>query len=337
MRNTPTLKEIKIEVTHNCHLQCIHCSSQASENISQQMSWEDNKRILYQASKMNVKDIAFSGGEPLLWPYLNTAVEYSKKLGFSVTIYSTGFVSDLDAILCNLKSAYLDRIIFSLYAGTEDIHDTITKVSGSFASTIKAIELALKYIGNVELHFVPMKHNYMKLQEVINIANKYNIQKVSVLRLVPQGRGTSDLALDVDETIALRQIISNLRKNGNNIRLGSPYSIMHFSDIPHCEASLTKMTISPTLAIFPCDAFKQIQASKLDIKDNYENLCNCSLQDAWENSIYFNTVRHYIMSSHGDKCRICSEFKICRSGCPAQKVHITKKLSKIQDPLCLRK
>lgn len=336
MPDSPILKEIKIEVTHNCNLKCTHCSSVAGENCFQQMSWEDCQKILDQASDMNVQDIAFSGGEPLLWSHLPDAVEYSKKLGFNVTVYSTGFIDNLETVLCNLNKASLDRIIFSLYAGTEDIHDDITKVDGSFISTIKAIGLALIRIGNVELHFVPMKQNFMRLPDVVNMANILGIQKVSVLRLVPQGRGSSELALDIDETVALRRIISDLRSKGHNIRLGSPYSIMCFSDSSHCEAAITKMTVSPSLFIAPCDAFKQITASSLSIKDSFENLRTCSLQDAWENSNYFNAVRNHIVSSPDDKCDACSVFNKCYSGCLAQKVHMTGKLSKMPDPLCLR-
>ena len=337
MLSSLKLKEVKIEITHNCALKCIHCSSVADDKIFQQVNWDDCKRILDQSWEMGVTEIAFSGGEPLLWVNLPKAIEYAKYLGFHVTVYSTGYIKDIDTVLFRLGKSSLDRIIFSLYAGSESIHEKITGVKGSFDHTLKAIKIAAHCIKNVELHFVPMKMNFMELPKVVKLADDLGISKISVLRLVPQGRGSSDdLALTKEDTITLRGLVTTLRACGANIRLGSPYSIMCFSDSPHCAAAINKMTISPSLSIAPCDAFKQITSGLMHLEDEFENLNVCSLKDAWEQSKYFNAVREYISSPPGQECGSCNAFDRCHSGCVAQKVHLLGELAKIPDPLCLK-
>lgn len=331
------LKEIKIEVTHDCNLECLHCSSVAGCDNFLQMEWEDCKRILGQAWAMNVEEVAFSGGEPLLWPHLNNAINYAKQLGLHTSVYSTGFIEDIESVLQKLKESSMDKIVFSMYAGRSNIHDSITTINGSFESTIKAIKTAIRLGIRAELHFVPMKTNFSELPNVTQLATELEIDKVSILRLVPQGRGgTGNLALDKKETAELREMVSALREMGTNIRLGSPYSILCFPDSPLCGAAINKMTISPALFIAPCDAFKQITAASLGIDDDFDNLHTCSLEEAWEKSEYFNEVRKYIFSTAGQTCEDCASFPMCNSGCVAQKVHQTGTLSKMPDPLCMR-
>ena len=64
------LQEVKIEVTHDCMLQCVHCSSVSEANTERNMGWPSCERILNEAVTMGVKEVAFSGGEPLLWEHI---------------------------------------------------------------------------------------------------------------------------------------------------------------------------------------------------------------------------------------------------------------------------
>lgn len=330
------LEEVKIEVTHDCALKCVHCSSMADSRFFQQIEPQDCERILCQARDLEVGDIAFSGGEPLAWPHIANAVRRSKQLGFRVTIYSTGIVKDVKGILRELKEARIDRAIFSMYSANYEIHDSITRVSGSFIATVHAIKTAINMGIKVELHFVPMKSNFLELGGIVKFAEGMDIDKISVLRLVPQGRGSAgNLSLSIADTIALKKMISDHRGKGTNIRLGSPYSILCPADSPSCGAAINKMTISPTLSIAPCDAFKQITAQSLGIDDEFGNLSTCSLKAAWEKSSYFNLIRDYLFSSVGAACVSCQSLEKCHSGCVAQKVHHSGNLLKVQDPLYL--
>jgi MoaA/NifB/PqqE/SkfB family radical SAM enzyme len=111
-----------------------------------------------------------------------------------------------------------------------------------------------------EFHFVPLAHNFGELQAIAKQARELGVKRVSVLRLVPQGRGAegADMQLTNEQNLELRKIILHLRTDGHCIRLGSPYNFLMLRDEPKCCAGIDRLTIGPDLRVFPCDAFKHI-------------------------------------------------------------------------------
>jgi len=59
------LKELVIEVTQKCPMQCIYCSTNAGPDKECELPINTVKRVIVDAAKMGVETIAISGGEPL--------------------------------------------------------------------------------------------------------------------------------------------------------------------------------------------------------------------------------------------------------------------------------
>lgn len=330
------LKEIKLEVTHVCHLRCSHCSSLATPDNQRELSWQDCERIIDEASVMGVREIAFSGGEPLLWPHLQKAIECAESYGMKTCLYSSGTVSDCN-VFNQLKSAGLRRIIFSLFGADLTAHESVTGIIGSYGKTLAAVSACNQIDLETELHFVPLPHNYTALMDLAELAKSNNISRISVLRLVPQGRakGTDQTLLTREQNLHLRGIIADLRKQGYDIRTGSPYNFLMLKDKPQCNSGVDRLTIGPDLRIFPCDAFKQLPPFVLGITDLYSNLSDNTLADCWEKSPYLNSVREYLISDFASECASCISLEKCHSGCVAQKIHASGSMSKLPDPMCL--
>jgi MoaA/NifB/PqqE/SkfB family radical SAM enzyme len=230
--NSPpfNLKEFKIEVTYRCDLNCIHCSSDARPSNLIEMSILDCLRILSEASSMGTKEVAFSGGEPLLWIHIIKAVEAAVNHQMNVTVYTSGNTEDFKKKAVKLYGSGASRFIFSIFGGTAVTHERITRKSGSFDQTKNAIGEALATGLKPELHFVPMSANYRELTDVVVLAKKIGASRVSVLRLVPQGRAMliRNRVLNRVQNFELRRIIQDLRNEyGHNfIRTGSPYNFL---------------------------------------------------------------------------------------------------------------
>ena len=331
-----TLKEIKLELTYRCLLKCIHCSSESCPTEALEMAYEDAERIVEQAVEMKVQKIAFSGGDPLLWPHLDKLVQTCSKAKLSVTLYSSGLSPNNRAVISNLRDSGLERIIFSLYAAASDVHDAITLTNQSHHLTIDAIKYS-KSIGLItELHFVPMVPNYMELPAVAKLAGQLEIEQISVLRAVPQGRSQKQdgIVLSRQQTQELQGLVSKANKFAN-IRIGSPYSILWCDQSPNCMAGIDRLTIAPDLTISPCDAFKKIKSMDIVGSDMYSRLNERSLKECWQFSPYLNAVRTHIQDQHRGSCSQCGHFTQCRSGCAAQKYLKHGKLFSGPDPLCL--
>jgi radical SAM protein with 4Fe4S-binding SPASM domain len=336
--NKYDLKELKIEVTYYCPLACIHCSSDA--HILNNIAMTRNKcfEIIKEAQKMGVKTIAFSGGEPLTWVGLEEAVDYCNINNIETTIYTSGNCDNLENKLSKLSSKGLKRAVFSLYSDEEKEHIRITRKKDSFKNTLRAIDIANKNGIDSEIHFVAMKMNYSRLPEVAKLSKDIRVKKISVLRFVPQGRGEIlyNGVLDKKQNKELRDIILNLRREGYDIRTGSPWNVLWLNEHPRCMAAQDRMIVSPELRIYPCDAFKQIRFEEIVPYDEYSNLESKNLKECWEKSQYFGTIRKKQDCKPEKPCLGCDKYEECKAGCLAQKYLKYGNLNQNPDPICIR-
>jgi len=336
--NNFTLNEIKIEVTHNCPLSCVHCSSAANPQQRLSITIEKCLEIIKDAKSIGAKEIAFSGGEPLGWGGLIDVVKASKEIGLSVSIYTSGNCDNMPVLIEQLSVAGVDRVIFSIFSNIEKEHNRITRKANSFRNTLETISVAHLYNIHTEIHFVALASNYNKLKNIAELATSIGVKRVSVLRFVPQGRGL--LIKDKDtlnntQNLELKTTITELQNEGFDIRTGSPFNVLFLNEHPKCMAAQDRLIVAPNLDIFPCDAFKQISHEKIAHADEYSNLKGKSLINCWESSEYFNRVREAILDKPAEPCLSCEEYSKCLSGCLAQKYLHHSSLHQNPDPACI--
>lgn len=332
------LEELKIEVTYKCPLNCVHCSSNAGEGNQLTISKEKCVSIIKEAAEVGVKKIAFSGGEPLCWDGILEVVALCNQFGIESTIYTSGNCDKINEMFQDLSKAGLKRAIFSVYAPNKEEHIRITRKYDSFDKTVEAIAACRRNGITPELHFVALASNYKSLPDIVTFATENGIKRISVLRFVPQGRGSlieQKDTLSQTQNKELIKTIRDLRASGYGIRTGSPFNVLWLNENPHCMAARDRMIVSPDLSIYPCDAFKQIKASELCDNVTACSLKNASLKECWENSTYFNLIRNAITTPAEEPCKSCAMYNRCHSGCLAQKYLKYKSLQSNRDPACL--
>lgn len=334
------LNELKIEVTRRCPLACVHCSSNAGADNSQSISKEKCVEIIEQAASLGVNEIAFSGGEPLVWEGLEDAIALCTKQHIATSIYTSGNCDDISGAFERLAINGLRRSVFSIYSPIEQEHVRITRKRNSFKNTINAI-CACKEFGIVpEIHFVALASNYNKLPGLVRLATDMGVKTISVLRFVPQGRGAmieKKDTLSKIQNLELVKMIRTIRTSGFQIRTGSPFNVLLINDKPSCMAAQDRMIIAPDLSIYPCDAFKQIPANYISKNVKSSSLSDTTLEDCWRNSTYLNAVRRSVNLPAKPPCSNCSVYLKCKSGCLAQRFLVTNSLDPGCDPACLMK
>ena len=333
-----TLNEIKIEVTYNCPLSCVHCSSDANPGHLLSIPADKCIEIIKDALLVGVKEIAFSGGEPLVWDGITDAIIFSKEMGLKNSIYTSGNCDNAEELLKELATAGVDRLIFSVYSDNEKEHNRVTRKANSFSNTLKAIAIARSLGIIVEIHFVALASNYKKLENIVELARTNGVKRVSVLRFVPQGRGL--LISDKDtlgkaQNLELKKIITELRSKDFDIRTGSPFNVLFLNEEPKCMAAQDRLIIAPDLNVYPCDAFKQISSETISTGDEYSRLDRHSVAECWQHSKYFELVRNAIFATPTEPCKSCKSYQMCLSGCLAQKYLYYSSLCKNPDPACL--
>ena len=340
MRNSSLVPvDLTLEITKKCPLNCLICSSTGGPPYSNELTIDELKRIIDEAQGLGTKTIIFSGGEPLEHPHLIDLCRHATHYDLDICVYTSGNIKGkdcaIDAIskvaLSFLKNVPIDKMIFGLQGPTNEIHDSITGVYGSFDNAVRSIKRAVEESIPIEIHFVPVKQNYRTLPQMVMLARELRADKISVLRFVPQGRGKSgDSRLDAHELPALRSILEKvLSSKILPIRLGTPFNAFGLTEGNQCTAGRSRATIRADGFVFPCEAMKQFPSHD----DN--NLRRRSLEEIWQKSAIFQEARDFLHVISSSSCRNCKIFTKCRGGCPAQRLVLGNSIGDSPDPYCL--
>jgi pyrroloquinoline quinone biosynthesis protein E len=314
MPDTHRLNELKIELTQECPLACIHCSTRSNRFTKSALPPELVKRLLREAREMGAKKVALTGGEPLVYRELPEVLRAASSLGLAPSLYTTGIKDNvLNPLDCGdarrLKAAGLERVIFSVYAAAAKIHESITGFP-SFEPTVKAVQNCVQAGLRVEFHFVPLRRNYLQFGEVVRLAESLGVPRVSALRFVPHGRGA--MIAGTEELTAgayreFRELVEQSRvRQTVQVRLGAPLNILRLEHAC-CDAAQDIVVADHRGRVFPCDAFKGT-----DFPDPvYGSITHNSLSSVWERSSYLEAARRL----HAERRNGCSS---CPTGCMAQ-------------------
>ena len=332
------LRELKIEITSRCLLNCVHCSTRAQANLNSFLPLSTVENLIFQAQELGCHRIYFSGGEPLLHPELLSLFERVSAGGGISRLYTTGIVdlippSPIDSRkLIELKASGLSHLVFSLYSARAFIHDSITLNPGSFAATVNAMKNALQLDITTEIHFVAIRKLIEELPLLADFAENMGVRNISILRFVPQGRGArlaSELVPGPADLINLRDIVLDLRnrKCNSTFRLGSPFNCLLLGSPTPCTAGSDRMLIDADGFAYPCDALKQVQTA-----DKSNNVLEYPLSQILQDAPLFQVVRNAVITP---TCQSCSDYSYCLGGCLAQRLLVGQDLSIQLDPACL--
>ncbi len=224
------LNELTVEITRKCPMRCTICSSEGGECDPNEMSLVELYKIIDDAIQLGVKIISLSGGEPLASPHALDFIRYVKKNGLQLYLYTCGNIESENGIASIdiekfrlFKELDVDKIIFSIHGPNAEIHENVTTKKGSYDNLITSIKNAQKTGLVVELHFVPVLHNYRYLPQVIQLAEDLGVHQVSILRFVPQGRGAinrAELEITGEKILDFKEIMQQVYSDSSlNIRL----------------------------------------------------------------------------------------------------------------------
>lgn len=136
-------------ITSKCNFQCEFCNIWKIKPAFQ-MSEACAQRMVKELGKMGLLYLSFSGGEPLLVPYLFDLLTYAKESSIIYThIVSNGYLMD-ERRAKKLAEANVSEISFSL-DGEENVHDKNRGVSGAFGKVIEAIDCVRTYAPKTKI------------------------------------------------------------------------------------------------------------------------------------------------------------------------------------------
>lgn len=326
-KNNPTWGVI--EVTEACNFNCKWCYVMDSDirNKPRYMGKEVLFRIVDILANSGIKQITYSGGETLMYPYLYEAVEYASQKGLIVHVNSNGYFLT-EEMAKKLSKLGLTQIEMNIESLSPEEHDYVRGKGGSFKRVVRAFEYALDNGITCVAMSVMTTRNVNEIPDIIKFIRSKGIQRYRVGDVVQSGDGIK---------------CKNLR--GENY-LNTLKKISDFA------VDLEAQHILSYEPLFPLDYKKSIKVShvpcpfgkKLVVNVLVDGkVCYCAgLRD----KILYNILDHEdITELHKievDKfnrtfntppgCSSCEHFEKCEAGC-----HVRRRFETEQkDPRCER-
>lgn len=296
------LSEISIEILQRCPNRCIYCSSHSNPQATHIISFEIIKNIIDDAKSFGCKTVCLSGGEPFLHPQILDIISYIAKQQLICYVYTSGIYMK-DEVYSSLPNEYIeairgmvDKVIFNVEADSSTLYDQIMGTDvGGFDMMKKSINDCVSSGLIVETHVVPMQVNFKHLKSIFEMCYQLGVSKVSILRLVLQGRALVNLSLvkltgeDSREVTKLIKALKEAYKG--KVRIGLPYSDSNCRI--YCKAASDKINIRYDGNVYPCEVFKDDMLNK-KIGHEPDNISSASFLDIYNKSSYLNAVRKQI-------------------------------------------
>lgn len=297
------LRIAQLSLTDQCNLKCIYCYATDRETKPNKLSREDHFKLIDDIHDISMNsEIVFTGGEPLLCPYVFELAEYAKKLGHPVHLLTNG-------TLINKKSAEnvsetFHLIKISLDGSTPDIHEFHRGV-GTFDKTTNAIDLLIRHNAPVQVAMTVTKKN---LHDIGAMTQKFG-SRLTFAPLFVAGRAKTNKSLAITGK-EYYEALSSVKGVNPLSYLCSSLAASKQKPIMKCAIGDGEISISETGDVYPCQLlhFPKFKAG---------NIREQSLRSIYETSEVLQACKKLtVLDIEG--CKTCSIRFICGGGCRAR-------------------
>lgn len=167
-------KRINIDVSYKCNNNCIFCYNLVHNGI---LPFYRIRDYLNNNSKNHKLAVTISGGEPTLHPDFLQIIAYADKISKSVSILTNGRRFSNREFALNTVKTGRHQYIIPLHAANAEVHDDITRSSGSFRETVAGIKNICRlknggYPMTISIKLLFSRVNIKHLPETVRFISK---------------------------------------------------------------------------------------------------------------------------------------------------------------------
>ncbi|MBB2487760.1 radical SAM protein [Mitsuaria sp. WAJ17] len=181
---------IQLHPTRLCNLACAHCYTASGPKERQQLPLALLCAVLDDAAALGYRQLAVSGGEPLLYEDLPGLLLHARRLGLLTSLTSNGLL--LSPRRWAAIAPLLDRLAISV-DGREATHDALRGQPGALARTLHLLAQPRATGTPFGFIFTLTQHNVDELEDVVGLAAAHGAQSVQVHPLTLHGRARDTL------------------------------------------------------------------------------------------------------------------------------------------------
>ncbi|AHL22864.1 GTP 3',8-cyclase MoaA [Thermococcus nautili] len=146
---------LRISLTQECNFRCFFCHREGQRFLAKnEMTPEEIERLVRIASRLGIRKVKLTGGEPTVREDIIEIVRRIKPYVRDLSMTTNG--SRLKELAEPLAKAGLDRVNVSLHSLKPDVYKRITGVD-MLETVLEGIEEAVKYLSPVKLNMTVMR------------------------------------------------------------------------------------------------------------------------------------------------------------------------------------
>lgn len=187
---TGTAPVLQLHPTRRCNLACAHCYTSSGPGMRDALALELLSDCLEDAAALGYRQLAVSGGEPLLYRALAELLAKARTLGMLTSITSNGMLAT--AARWAPLAPLLDVVAISI-DGTPAEHDAMRRFVGAFDAAIRNLEVIRSSGIAFGFIFTLTQHNVDSLEFVVRLAAEHGARSVQVHPLTLHGRAAAGL------------------------------------------------------------------------------------------------------------------------------------------------
>ncbi len=288
---------IDLQLGYSCNSNCIHCFNLdiirelRGRGKSLDKSMSEIKKIILKAKEEGIGEVVLTGGEPTIRKDFLEILRFIKENEFKISLQTNGRMFSSQDFTKKVSSIAPDiGLLIPIHHVNPKIHDSVTRVKGSWAETMKGINYLKKYeIDNIFFKTIILKQNYRNLIDITEYANTIGINNIDFAFLEGSGRARKNWFKIAPHYSEIAHPLKDSIKLGN--KWGMNISVY---DVPFCflkgfesHISEIKSYVIPYLSgNFP----KRISSSRSD-----------------------NIIEELVLKRRKkiEKCTSCKYFKVC--------------------------
>lgn len=307
---------VKVDIfpTQKCNLNCRFCEfpDVDPEEYKKELPSEKLLEIVEEAGEMGAQTFGIVGGEPFTKERILDIMEKAKESGMSGSVTTNGTLLNENSVR-RIVDMEWDLLRISI-DGIESTHDELRGREGSFQKvldTLKLFQESGDSYPTVEINTVLNRKNYEEVPELVELADKYDIERLILLPMIEFNERASELKLRKEDRgkveRSLRRAENLAEKYGIGINVGDvleenffsrsnkTYEMIEDETIP-CFVPWYSLSVNPKGIATPCSQFKEEMGV---------DVCDKSLEEVWL-SKEFERIRKMIANKElPETCSKC--------------------------------
>jgi len=246
---------IQVHPTRRCNIACAHCYTSSGPTAREELPIELLTECLVGAHTLGYRQLAVSGGEPIVYRALDDLLVQARELGMVTSVTSNGML--LSPARWYPLAELVDALAISIDGRPEE-HDRIRGREGAFDRTVANLATVRSSGTPFGFIFTLTQHNVDSLEFVVRLAAREGARSVQVHPLTLHGRAAERMRGERPDGIELEAALFGAALLGDELGVAvhvdavtATQLLLHFDALVPLRPIRRLVDVAPVLVVDP--------------------------------------------------------------------------------------